>query len=314
MVLINAVQSIFSIVLMVTLGYVLTCKEWFNQDTSRLFSKLVVNISLPAYMISNLMTSYDKDKLSHSIIGLAIPFLSMTLCYGLSILISKTIKVDNRRRGTFQGMFFLSNTIFIGLPVNVSLFGEKSIPYVLLYYIANTTFFWTVGVYLISKDGGNSEDKLFSFNNLKRIFSPPLMGFITAIILILLRIKLPIFIMDTCKYLGNLTTPLSMLFIGITMKSVKISDLKINLENTILLIGRFIISPFIVFLLTFLIPIPSLMMKVFIIQAAMPVMTQTAIVAGSYDADHKYAALMVTVTTIASLIFIPFYMYLFSRF
>ena len=314
MIIINAVQSVFSIVLMVTVGYILTAKKWFNEDTSKLFSRLVVNISLPAYMISNLMTTYDKDKLSHSVIGLAVPFLSMAIGYGLSIIISKLINVDSSRIGTFQSMLFLSNTIFIGLPVNVSLFGEKSIPYVLLYYIANTTFFWTLGIYLISKDGGTSEDKLFSFKNIKRIFSPPLMGFIMAIILILLRIKLPIFIMDTCKYLGNLTTPLSMLFIGITMYSVKISDIKINLENTILLIGRFIISPLIVFLLTFLIPIPNLMMKVFIIQAAMPVMTQTAIVAGSYKADYKYAAAMVTVTTVVSLIFIPLYMYLFSIF
>ena len=55
--------------------------------------------------------------------------------------------------GTFASMFTLSNTIFIGLPVNFVLFGEGSLPYVLLNYIANTSFFWTIGAYSIARDG-----------------------------------------------------------------------------------------------------------------------------------------------------------------
>jgi predicted permease len=52
------------------------------------------------------------------------------------------------------------------------------------------------------------------------------------------------------------------------------------------------------------------MKKVFIIQAAMPVMTNTAIVAKSFGANHKYASLMTVTTTLMSIIFIPFYMIL----
>jgi predicted permease len=312
LVVLNALQSVFSIVLMISLGYVLTAKKWFNEDTTKLFSKLVVNISLPTLMISNLMTTYDKEKLSHSLIGLTIPFLSMGICYIIGLGLSKVVKINASRRGAFLSMFFVSNTIFIGLPVNLSLFGDKSVPYVLLYYIANTTFFWTIGVYGISCDGGEVSEKVFSAATLKRILSPPLLSFILAIILILLNITLPLFIMDTCKYLGNLTTPLSMLFIGITIYSIDIKDIKPDAEMFLILIGRFIISPLSVFILSIFIPIPLLMKKVFIIQAAMPVMTQTAIISKAYGSDHKYVAVMITVTTVACLIFIPLYMYLFT--
>jgi len=54
------------------------------------------------------------------------------------------------------------------------------------------------------------------------------------------------------------------------------------------------------------------MKKVFVIQAGMPAMTQTSIVAESYDADYKYAAVMTAATTIVSLVSIPLYMTLFS--
>lgn len=306
----NAVQSIFSIIIMISLGFLLTSKKWFDGSTSKLFVKLVTNISLPCLMVSSLLTSFEKDQLLHSGKGLFIPFASMAFCYVAGILVAKLVKIEDKHKGVFQTMFFVSNTIFIGLPVNLALFGEKSIPYVLLYYIANTTFFWTIGVYTIRRDGNVEKQKLVHISSLKKIFSPPLTSFLFSIALILLNVKLPLFVMDTCKYLGNLTTPLSMLFIGITIHSISFRDVKLNKDLVALFFGRFVVSPLSIVVLAMILPIPVLMKKVFVMQAAMPVMTQTAIIAKSYKADHHYVALMITTTTIASIIFIPLYMYL----
>ncbi|MTK12352.1 MAG: AEC family transporter [Clostridiaceae bacterium] len=308
MVIVNALGSVLSIVAMITVGYILTSKGWLDEKTSKVFSKLVCNISLPCLMISDLMGNFDRNKLNSLGKGLVIPFFSIALCYLLAIIVSKVIKVDKHKVGTFRSMFFVSNSIFIGLPVNLALFGSKSIPYVLLYYIANTSFFWTIGAYGISTDGQSKKSSIFSKETFKRIVSPPLMGFVIAIILIMLNIQIPKFIMDTCKYFGNLTTPLSMLFIGITIHSVDISEIKMDIDMIAILFGRFLISPILVFIMAHYFPIPELMKKVFVVQAAMPVMTNTAIVARTYGADHKYATVMTVVTTISSLIFIPIYM------
>ncbi|MBV7274398.1 AEC family transporter [Clostridium sp. PL3] len=308
MAVVNALGSVLSIVIMITVGYVLTSKGWFDEKTSKVFSRLVCNVSLPCLMISDLMGNFDKDKLNSLGKGLIIPFTSIALCYLIAIIVSKIIKVDKNRIGTFRSMFFVSNSIFIGLPVNLALFGSKSIPYVLLYYIANTSFFWTIGAYGISADGQSKKSSIFSKETFKRIVSPPLMGFVVALVFITLNVKLPQFIMDTCKYFGNLTTPVSMLFIGITIYSVDTSEIKINIDMVAILFGRFIISPILIFVMAHYFPVPELMKKVFVVQAAMPVMTNTAIVARSYGADHKYATIMTVVTTISSLVFIPIYM------
>ena len=311
MIFFNALQSILSIVIMIIIGYLLTSKGWLNEEASKIFSKLVCNIALPCLMLVDLMNNFSKDKLIHLGSGLIIPFVSMAAGYFIAILVSKTLKIDDKSAGTFRSMFFVSSSIFVGLPVNLALFGESSVPYVLLYYIANTTFFWTLGVYDISKDGTSGKcSKIFSSATLKRLISPPLMGFIFALVLIMLNITPPRFVMDTCKYVGGLTTPLSMLFIGITMHSVDFKEVKIKKDMIALFIGRFLVSPLLVFLLCLYFPIPPLMKNVFIIQAAMPVMTNTAIVAKSFGANHKYASLMTVTTTLLSILFIPFYMIL----
>ena len=309
-VILNALQSVLSIVVLIILGYYLARKGFFNDGAAALFSKLVINVSLPPMMISNMVSFFDRENIYSVGKGIIIPFASMLICYAVAVLISNIIKVNPERKGIFRAMFFASNTIFIGLPVNLALFGEQSVPYVLFYYVANTTVFWTIGIHSISKDKGGSKDKVFSINTVKRIFSPPLLGLLAGMLIVMSGIRLPNFILDSCRYLGQLTTPLSLLFIGISFSTIKIKDITFDKDMAALLLGRFVISPLVVYALTLIIPIPSLMTKVFIIQSAMPVIAQSAIVAAAYGGDQYYATYMVTITSILSVAFIPVYMIL----
>ena len=48
--------------------------------------------------------------------------------------------------------------------------------------------------------------------------------------------------------------------------------------------------------------------SVFVVQAAMPVMANSAIIAKAYDSDFNFASLMIAITTIGTLIVIPILM------
>jgi predicted permease len=307
-----ALQSVFSVILMIGLGFGLAKARWFESDGGSLISRLVVNVALPAYMISNLMGGYDRAKLISMLPGLPVPFFVMIASYLVAMVLAPLFRVKKDRRGTFQSMFALSNSVFIGLPVNLLLFGDDSLPFALLYYIANTTMFWTVGVYGIAADGaarhGGEKPSLFSPSGLRRILSPPLVGFLVAVILILFGIKLPKSIMDTCRYLGNMTTPLSMLFIGIVIERVDWKTLKFERDYVAVLVGRFIATPALMALVLRWFELPSLMKQVFLMQATMPAMTQTPILAAAYKADTEYAAIGTSLTTVASMVSIPVYM------
>lgn len=312
MIIFSTIQSILSIVLIILIGYIFTAKGWFDEKTATIFSRIITNIALPGYMIWNLMSTFSHELLLHLAPGLIVPFTSIITSYLVGYVVAQLLQIEKKRKGTFSSMFSLSNTIFIGLPVNLALFGEQSMPYVLLYYIANTSLFWTIGANGIRKDGMSSQGKVALDEVLKNIFSPPLLGFISAIILILTGVSLPHFVIDACKYLGNMTTPLSMLFIGIAIYAVKLKNVKFTKDMAAIILGRFVVAPLIVMAITYAMPLPILMKKVFIIQASLPVMTLTAVVAKSYQADAEYAAVMTTVTTIAALVTIPIYMLIFQ--
>ena len=108
--------------------------------------------------------------------------------------------------------------------------------------MCNTTFFWTLGTYLIQRDGeGEAEFDLKT--SLNKIFSLPLMGFIIGLIIVILHIQLPTFLTSDLQYLGSLTTPLSMIFIGLSVSNAGVKQLVLKKDQVLILLGRFVVSP-----------------------------------------------------------------------
>ena len=307
----KSISGILVILGMILVGFVIGEKGWFDDKSRGLIAKLVTQIALPCYMLYTITQRFTVADLLKMLPALRFPTLSMVVLLGIATAVARIFAVRQDRRGLFISMFFNSNTIFVGLPINQALFGDASIPYVLIYYMCNTTFFWTLGAYLIQRDG-EGEAQFDLKTSVKKVFSPPLMGFILGLVMVMLQIKLPAFLASDLQYLGNLTTPLSMIFIGLSVSHVGVKQLVLGKDQLLILLGRFVVASLLMATIVYWAPLPSLMKQVFIIQSAMPVMTNAPVVARLYGADSDYAAVMVTETTLATMVVIPILMVLMS--
>ena len=305
----RSISGILVILGMILVGFVIGEKGWFDDKSRGLIAKLVTQVALPCYMLYTITQRFTAADLLKMLPALRFPALSMVVLLGIATGVARIFAVRQDRRGLFISMFFNSNTIFVGLPINQALFGDASIPYVLIYYMCNTTFFWTLGTYLIQRDG-EGEAQFDLKTSLKKVFSPPLMGFLLGLVLVMLQIKLPVFLASDLQYLGNLTTPLSMIFIGLSVSHVGVKQLVLGKDQLLILLGRFLVAPLLMATIVYWVSLPSLMKQVFIIQSAMPVMTNAPVVARLYGADSDYAAVMVTETTLATMVVIPILMLL----
>ena len=305
----RSISGILVILVMILVGFVIGEKGWFDDKSRGLLAKLVTQVALPCYMLYTITQRFTAADLLKMLPALRFPALSMVLLLGIATGVARIFVVRQDRQGLFISMFFNSNTIFVGLPINQALFGDASIPYVLIYYMCNTTFFWTLGTYLIQRDG-EGEAQFDLKTSLKKVFSPPLMGFLLGLVLVMLQIKLPVFLASDLQYLGNLTTPLSMIFIGLSVSHVGVKQLVLGKDQLLILFGRFLVAPLLMATIVYWAHLPSLMKQVFIIQSAMPVMTNAPVVARLYGADSDYAAVMVTETTLATMVVIPILMLL----
>lgn len=310
--MIHGLQGIFEILFIIGIGFILAKKGWFVADTSALLTKLVMKIALPLYMLCQLEKDFTHDSLLQIAPDLLLPFSSILLAYVVGRIAVKLLHIRQDRQGVFITCFFIANTIFIGLPVNLALFGTQSVPSVMLYYMANTTMFWTLGVYHIVNDstGGEKAMPLFSLQTLKKVFSPPLLGFLIGLAFILANIQLPEFLLVSFQYVGNLATPLSLMVIGIEMSSISLASVHWDRDLVGALCGRFIICPLCVLALLPVIVVTPMSGQVFTMQASMPAMTQMTVVAKAVGADVKYATQVSFLSVVLGLIVIPLYMFI----
>ena len=175
-IVLHALNGVLTIMLMIAVGFYLERRGWFSEESVALISRLVNYVCLPTYMLTNILGQFKHDQLITLSHGLIVPVISMLAGYFISRLLGRLIGVPREHRGIFSICVSFSNTIFIGLPLGIALFGDAGAPYIMIYYMVNTTLFWTIGFHDLASSNGVTMP-LFSRKTLKSIMSPPLMGF-----------------------------------------------------------------------------------------------------------------------------------------
>ena len=241
---------------------------------------------------------------------LLIPFAIQILSFGVAIAAGRIFGIEDKRRGVFTAMFSMANTIFNGLPVCTEIFGDVGTPYVMAFYLANTTCFWMLAVPMLARDGSGETPTMLE--RLKKSFSKQVQGFLVGSVIGLLGIQLPGFLLSAAKYLGNLTTPLSAMMVGHLFATMGKDAFHTDKLIRISLIGKCLICPILAAVMCVILQVPQLAAGVFIVLSAMPVMNQTVIMASHYGADDHAAAKGLALSLIACMACIPLIVYLVS--
>lgn len=341
---ISAVEVVLSIFVMISVGMLLTHIGWIREAEGKFLSRFVIRVALPATIVSNIFQKFTRESLISIPMGLIIPVISLVVSMICAVAVANFMKIPRNRKGAFIVMFTFSNSVFIGLPVCRALFGEDAVAPTLTYYIANTTLFWTIGYSLMRMDGGKEKEKksfkgIFPYllsrdkanpvhqeaknalSFLGKVIPLPLLFLLASVILVLLNVKLPEFLMSAVNYIGGTVTPISLVYTGyVLMNMIKKRSFTWKKGYGAICIGKLLLVPAVVIALSVIVKaIPGamniytdIMLKTFLIEAAMPVMTQTTIVEGGCGGDAEYVAGATALTTALSLVFIPLYMFVIS--
>ena len=307
MLFLTSLESIVPIIALIVLGYFLQVKGWFHNDFGNDLSKLIMNVAMPVSIFVSVLKYLTLEKLISLSGGLIYTFVAFALGYIVAFLSVKVLNVAPGRRGTVINTFVNANTIFIGLPLNIALFGDDALAYFLIYYITNTISTWTLGVFLMTSDSKDGKKKQESKFNWKKLLPAPLLGFIVSVVFLVINISLPSYVSNTLSYIGGLTTPLSLIYIGIVLAKAGIKTIHFDKDSILALVGRFILSPLLMFLVLKLMApqMATAEYQTFMIQSATPALAVLPILANQGDGDVEFSTNIVTLSTILFVIVIP---------
>ena len=199
--------------------------------------------------------------------------------------------------------------------MNLSLFGEEAMPYFLVYYVVNTLSTFTVGSYLFAYYNQQHVGKGIQWS---RIFSPPLIAFLGSMIWVWFGGTIPTFLNQSLIYIGNLVTPLSLMYIGIHLAQVGLRSLTFNRDMTLSILGRFVLFPAILLTVQvgmmqlFSVELPMKLQETFFLQSTIPTLVIMPLLATEENADVDFATSAVTITTLLYIVILPVWMMLFS--
>ena len=312
--MISAFESIGSIFIIIAIGYGLIKYKLLPENASGVLNRIVFDVSIPMLMVTSVYEKFTREMIIDSLSGVLIGIISVAACYALARVVFGLLDKGEGGSSVFAVLFSFSNTIFMGLPVCVAILGQEAATYALIYYFANTTLFWTMGLYFIKQEAKASEGGYSFFGGLANLFSAPFIGFMAGLVLVFADARLPEFIFSTLKSVGGMATPMSLIIIGMMISRVEFSKGLIDSKSVIALSGKFIVLPLLTALLLNYSNVPLLMKKTFILQAAMPIMAQSAITAKKFGLQEEKASFLVGMSTVLSIFVIPVYVVLIQLF
>ncbi len=301
----NVFLSIFTLFAIGITGYVTRKINLIGKEMADNIPKFITHVTMPALIISSMQLPFSWDRLGDvgGILLIAIP------AYGLQFLVAGIIPwiLGVRKswdKGVYQFMMIFSNAAFMGFPVLISIFGQESIFYAALFNLPFNALVFTVGVYLMEK--GKSKFKL------KSLLSPALVGTVIGFMLFIFSVEIPEIALKPLSMVGDLTTPLSMIFIGSSLATVNFKNIFSNRNLYIVSLFRLVIMPVVLLFALKNHVSNELLLGIPVIITAMPVAALCAILAKTYENNVDLASEGTFMTTFFSLFTIPLVVWIFT--
>lgn len=294
---VESITSLAMIFVMIIPGIIAAKTNMIREDQNHVVSSIVVNITFPCLIVDALQVEYAPDLFSDIGKVAAIVLGTFFLAVAIGIVMRKTMKMEGGTDYIVMFMLIFSNCGFMGMPIVNAIYGKDGLFYASLLEMVSDIFMFTVGIMLIQAAAGQKMKM-----ELKGLLTPGFISVLIGIALLFTGTSLPGFLGDSVEIIGSATSPLSMIAIGLQLGHMKFKDLIGDYRMYIVSAVRLIVLPMVAFVVLVLIMgNTSLLVKVMVLEIAMPAAACSTLFSQQYGADADFATKGVMLSTVLSI-------------
>ncbi|HNX00137.1 MAG TPA: AEC family transporter [Candidatus Cloacimonadota bacterium] len=297
------IHKIVPIILAFFLGIFIKKIKLLKKDDGHLLLKLVLSVTLPALQILSIL----RLQLTWSLFFIPlIAQMIIIIVYFVSLGTGRLLKLPKGTMGSFLVGTMIMNTSF-SLPFFFAAFGQEGFARATLFDVGNSFLIFTFIYYNAIKYGENSQHHA-KVDWIKFLKLPPLWGLVIGVVMRLVNIQLPEIGMNFLSLVGNPTTPLIMISLGLFFEP----KLK-NLDKALLAIFiRMVGGLGLGILLSSLFHLQGMNRTIVIASASTPIGFNTLIFASLEGMDEEFAATCVSISILIAIVYLPAVIYLFT--
>ncbi|MDO4542242.1 MAG: AEC family transporter [Bacillota bacterium] len=292
------VGEMLSLFLILAVGYLGNKMGFLNREATKVLSRIIVNVTLPALILASVMGIEEKIAGWNLLILLTVAFLSYGLLGLVAFLTPKALKAPGETAGVYAFMAIFGNVAFIGFPIITAVYGSDAVFYAALFNIPFNLLIFSVGIMMLSPQGGLKIGK-------RAFLNPSLAAAVLALILYLLPIEFPRPLVETASLLGGITVPGAMLVVGASLGAVPLGEVFRDARVYLVSLIKLIVCPFLILACFGPFIRDPLILGAAVITTAMPVATNTAMLSMEYGGDETLASKGIFISTLLSIATMP---------
>ena len=291
----------------VVVGYVAGRLGYLGGDFDRQLSRLIINITCPALILSSSMTGELPDR-RFILPLLFISVITYVVLTAVAFLLPRYLTRRHDDEGPIGFALMFGNVGFMGYPVVASIFGHEAIFYAAVLNVVNTFAVFTVGTVLITGRGDVGGERFQK----KVLYSTPMLAAYMTMLIVAFEIKgIPAFVSQPLTMIGNITVSAALLIVGSSMSQLPLRALLGNLTVYLTTALRLVLLPLGVYYMTKNLGFSELVVNINTVVIAMPVATYGTILCLKYEKDTTFITEVTFITTLCSMITIPLLVMLF---
>ena len=151
--LLHSLNAVGVILILTACGYVCAALGWITPEVKSFLSKYLMRFAVPVMCIYSLRSNLTLELLMSFWRMLLIPLICSAALYALAGLVGRAFRLEPKQNSVYKLMCSVSNAMFIGYAMCTELFGDACVPYVMIFYLANTCFTQTLAMWLIRRSG-----------------------------------------------------------------------------------------------------------------------------------------------------------------
>ena len=226
-----------------------------------------------------------------------------------SWLACKSCLTENRITGAAILAASFANVTYLGLPVITSALGEWAASIAIQYDLfSSTPLLFTVGI-LVAAYFGQAAKEIHPLMQLVRI--PALWAALLAVILNLAMVPMPAMLESVLRLLGDGIVPLMLIAIGLSLEWRGLQR-KAWGPLVLVIVIQLLLMPLFVWGVSGLFDFSEQQKLALVLEAAMPSMVIGLMICEHYNLDTAFYAAAVTLSTILSIVTLPYWFIMLS--
>jgi len=297
-------MTLFAIVIV---GYVAGKLGYLGGDFDRQLSRLVINITCPALILSSAMTGVlpDRKFILPLLLISVITYIVLTI---VAFILPRYLTKKKDDEGAIGFALLFGNVGFMGYPVVDSIFGHEAVFYAAVLNVVNTFAVFTVGTMLIAGTSAGSDESSVTGSRFQKkvLYSTPMLAAYLTMAIVALEIdNIPGYISQPLTMIGNITVPAALLIIGSSMSHLSLRTMLGNTTVYATSLFRLILLPVAVHFLCLALGFSQFVVNINTVVIAMPVATYGTILCLKYEKDTTMITEVTFITTLLSMLTIP---------